>query len=223
LEDSINPLDDQTVAIRQLITRFEACYHEADKEAERIIKALCAGRCPKESKTRPPRRKKELQNSRRILSRWCKNPTIKGMNLDVGGIPADELVGFIGKPTPLKVWQVGRIVDKISQALDPNRPYHTMALDVADYGEPGTYPAGKYYQDRSTFLEQTKRAIIHDTVDGRKSKVSVAMAIDLLMPCHWDFVGALVIILKAIGGDLHPDKPFACCARNIKLTLFATG
>jgi hypothetical protein len=44
------------------------------------------------------------------------------------------------------------------------------------------------------------------------------MAIDLLMPCHWDFVGGLVIILKAIGGDLHPDKPFACCARNIKLS-----
>lgn len=218
LEDSISPLDDQTAAIRQLITRFEACYHEADKEAERIIKALCAGRCPKESKTRPPRRKKELQNSRRILSRWCKNPTIKGMNLDVGGIPADELVGFIGKPTPLKVWQVERIVDRVSQALDPNRPYHTMALGFADYGEPGAYPAEKYYQDRSTFLEQTKRTIIHDTVDGRKSEVSLAMAIDLLMPCHWDFVGALVIILKAIGGDLHPDKPFACCARNIKLS-----
>lgn len=218
LEDSISPLDDQTVAIRQLITRFEACYHEADKEAERIIKALCAGRCLKESNARPPKRKKELQNSRRILSRWCKNPTIKGMNLDVGGIPADELVGFIGKPTPLKVWQVERIVDKVSQALDPNRPYHRMALDLADSGEPGTYPAGKYYQDSSAFLEQTKRTIIHDTVDGRKSEVSLAMAIDLLMPCHWGFVGGVVIILKAISGDLHPDKPFACCARNIKLS-----
>ena len=218
LEDSISPLDDQTVAIRQLITRFEACYHEADKEAERIIKAIGAGRWPKESKARPPKRKKELQNSRRILSRWCKNPAIKGMNLDMGGIPADELVGFIGKPTPLKVWQVERIVDKVSQALDPNRPYHRMALDVADSGEPGTYPAGKYYQDSSAFLEQTKRTIIHDTVDGRKSEVSLAMAIDLLMPCHWGFVGGLVIILKAIGGDRHPDKPFACCARNIKLS-----
>ena len=125
LEDSISPLDDQTVAIRQLITRFEACYHKADKQGELIVKAIGTGRCPKESKTRPPKRKKELQNSRRILSRWCKNPTIKGMNLDVGGIPADELVGFIGKPTPLKVWQVERIVDKVSQALDLNRPYHS--------------------------------------------------------------------------------------------------
>jgi len=218
LEDSISPLDKQTVAIRQLITRFEACYHEADKEGERIIKAIGTGRCPKESKTRPPKRKEELQNSRRVLSRWCKNPTTKGMNLDVGGIPADELVGFIGKPTPLKIWQVERIVDKVSQALDPNRPYHTMALGLADVGEAGANPAGEYYKNDLPFLQQTRHTIIHDTVDGRKSKVSLAMAIDLLMPCHWDFIGGLVIILKAIGGDLHPAKPFACCARNIKLS-----
>jgi hypothetical protein len=38
------------------------------------------------------------------------------------------------------------------------------------------------------------------------------------MPCHWDLAGSLTTILKAIGNDLHPDKPFACCARNIKLS-----
>jgi len=218
MEDSIAPLDDQTIAIRQLITRFEACYHEADKEAKRIAKAIGSGRCPKESTSRPPKRKKELQNCRRILSRWCKNPAISGMNLDVGGIPADELLSFIGQPSPLKIWQVERVVDKVSQALEPSRRYHNMVLDLGDYGEPGAKPAGEHYQDDSAFLKQTKEAIIHDTVDGRKSKVSLAMAIDLLMPCHWDFVGGLVIILKAIGGDLNPARPFACCIRNIKLS-----
>jgi len=218
LEDSISPLDDQTAAIRQLITRFEACYHEADKEAERIVKAINTGRCPRESKARPPKRKKELQNSRRILSRWCKNPAIKSIDLDVGGVPADRLMSFIGDPSPLKVWQVERIVDKVSYALDPNRRYHTMALGLADDGEPSVNPVGEYYKDDLAFLQQTRRIIIHDTLDGRKSKVSLAMAIDLLMPCHWDFVGGLVIILKAIGGDLHPARPFACCIRNIKLS-----
>lgn len=218
MEDSIAPLDSKAVAIRQLITRFEACYHEADKEAERIIKAIGTGRCPRESHVRPPKRKKELQNARRILSRWCKNPTIKGMNLDVGGISAGKLLSFIGKPNPLKIWQVRRVVDRITEALEPNKRYHRLALDLGDYGEPGTYQAGEHYKDDSIFLEQTKKTIIHDTVDGLKSKVSLAMAIDLLMPCHWDFVGGLVIILKAIGGDLHPAKPYACCARNIKLS-----
>ncbi len=88
-----------------------------------------------------------------------------------------------------------------------------MALDLADYGQPGANPAGEYYKDDSLSSNKPRKTIIHDTVDGRKSKVSLAMAIDLLMPCHWDFIEGLVIILKAIGGDLHPDKPFACCAK----------
>jgi hypothetical protein len=218
MEDAIAPLDEQTVRIRELITRFEACYHEADKEAERIARAIGAGRCPEESGERPPRRKKELENSRRILTRWCENPAIRGIKLDVGGVSADELLGFIGPATPLKIWQAQRVVDRVTEALDPSRPYHGMALDVGDYGEPGANPAGEHYKDEATFLEQTKQTIIHDTVDGRKARISLAMAVDLLMPCHWDFVGALVIILKAIGGDLHPERPFTCCARNLKLS-----
>lgn len=218
MEDSIAPLDDQTVAIRQLITRFELCYHEADKEAEYIVKSIATGHCLEQSQQRPPERKKELENARSILSMWCENTAIKGVDLDVGGIPADELLSFIGKPSPLKIWQVQRVVDKITEALEPSRRYHWLALDLGDYGEPGAKPAGEYYKDELTFLEQTKKTIIHDTLDGQKSEVSLAMAIDMLMPCHWDFVGGLVIILKAIGGDLHPAKPFACCARNIKLS-----
>jgi len=218
MEDAIAPLDDQTTAIRQLITRFEACYHEADKEAEYIVKSIAAGHCLEQSQQRPPGRKKELENARQILSQWCKNPAIKGIELDVGGVSADELLSFIGKASPLRIWQVQRVVDKITEALEPSRRYNWLALDLGDYGEPGAKPAGEYYKDDLTFLEQTKKTIIHDTLDGRKSEVSLAMAIDMLMPCHWDFVGGLVIILKAIGGDLHPDKPYACCARNLKLS-----
>lgn len=218
MEDSIAPLDEQTIQIRQVITRFEACYHQADKEAEYIVKSIAAGHCLEQSQQRPLERKKELENARGILSMWCENTAIKGVDLDVGGIPADELLSFIGKPSPLKIWQAQRVVDKITEALEPSRRYHWLALDLGDYGEPGAKPAGEYYKDNLTFLEQTKETIIHDTVDGRESKVSLAMAIDMLMPCHWDFVGALVIVLKAIGGDLHPAKAYACCARNLKLS-----
>jgi len=218
MEDSIAPLDEDTKQIRQLITRFESCYHEADKEAELIARAIGNGSCPKQSNERPPKRKKELQNCHRILSSWCKNPADRDMNLDVGGIRADKLLSFIGQPSPRKIWQIQRIVDKVSQALDPNCIYHRLALDVGDYGEPGANPAGEHYKDGSAFPEQTKNTIIHDTVDGRKAEISLAMAIDLLMPCHWDFVGGLVIILKAVGGDLRPEKPYACCSRNLKLS-----
>jgi len=218
MEDAIAPLDEQTVRIRELITRFESCYHQADKQAERIVGAIGAGHCTEESDERPPERKKELENSRLILSRWCEEPSVRGMNINVGGIPADELLSFIGEASPLKIWQVQRIVDKVVSALDPSRPYHNIALDLGDYGQPGAKPAGKQYEDSTAFLERTKATIIHDTVDGQKAGISLAMAIDLLMPCHWDFAGALVILLRAIGGELHPQRPYACCARNLRLS-----
>ena len=218
MEDGIAPLDDQTTAIRQLITRFELCYREADKEAERIVNAISTGVLPAESAERSPKRKMELENSQRILSQWCEDQTVEDMNIDVGGVSADELASFIGKPNPLKIWQVRRIVERVVEALDPSQPYHRMALDVGDRGEPATCSAQECYKDNADFLERTRKAAIHDKVDGRKSKVSLAMAVDLLMPCHWDFVGALVAILKAIGGNLHPVEAFSCCARNVKLS-----
>lgn len=218
MADHIAPVDEQATAIRGLITRFELCYHEADKEAEYIIKSIAAGHCLEQSKERPPQRKKQLQNCFDMLSRWCEDSAVQGMEPDLDGVPADELLAFIGEPSPLKVWQVARIVDRVGEALDPERPYHQMALDIGDYGEPGEHPAGEYYEDNPDYLNQTKKTIIHDTVDGRSSKISLAMAIDLLMPCHWDFAGSVVTILKAIGGDLHPERPYACCARNISLS-----
>ncbi|MHC4752888.1 MAG: hypothetical protein ACYTFW_23835, partial [Planctomycetota bacterium] len=218
MEDSIAPLDEDTTKIRQLITRFELCYHEADNEAESIAKAIGAGRCPEESNTRPPKRKKELENCHLILSRWCENTVTRGLNLDLGGICADELLSSIGQPSPLKIWQVQRIVDKVTFALDSSRPSHNMVLDLGDYGEPGAQQVGEYYKDQAEFLQQTKEAIIHDTVDDQKAEISLAMAIDMLEPCNWDFVGSVVTILKAIGGDLHPERCYACHSRNLQLS-----
>ena len=218
MEDSIAPVDEQATQIRQLITRFEACYHEADKEAEFIAAAIGAGHSPQRSNARPAQRRRELENTRRILATWCENPTIEGMAQDVGGIRASELLGFIGEPSALKTWLVSRVVDRISHALDPNHPYRNLALNVGDYGEPGPGDVGSCYVNDSAFLRRTRETLIRDTVDGRESKISLAFAIDLLMPCGWDFVGCLVTILKAIGGDPHPTRPFACCARNVRLS-----
>ena len=218
MEDDLAPLDEHTAKIRNLITRFEACYHEADTEAQRIVRAIGAGRCPRESHARPPKRKRELQNSRRILSHWCQAPGASAPNLRAAAIGARELLSFIGQATPQTVWQVQRVVDKIGAALDSSRPYHNLVLNVDGYGEPGTTPAAEHYKNDAAFLEQTRRTVIHDTVEGKPAKMSLAMAIDLLMPCHWDFVGGMVTILKAIGEDLHPQRPYTCCARNLHLS-----
>lgn len=218
MEDSLAPLDDETVRTRWLITRFESCYHEADKEAELIVRAIGSGQAPEESGERPPQRKQELQNARDILRAWCEDRLDEVRDTEVGPISADELAGFLGDRTALKIWQVQRVIDKVGQALDPSQKYHNMVLSVGEYGEPGAQPAGEHYKDHSDFLAQTMETVIHDTIDGRKTQISLAMAIDRLQPCNWNFVNNLVVILKAIGGDLHPDEFFACCERNVLLT-----
>ncbi len=218
MEDALGPLDEQTIQVRRLITLFEACYHEADKEAEFIAAAIGAGHCPARSNERPPQRKKELESARDILSAWCHDPTIREVDGDMGGIRAAEWLRFPGEPNLLKIWQVARVVDRISHALDPNHPYHNLALSVGDSGEPGASDAGQHYRGDLAFWRQTKETIIHDTVEGQESRISLAFAIDLLMPCGWDFVESLATILKAIGGDCHPHRPMACCARNVRLS-----
>ncbi len=218
MEDALGPLEEQTIQIRRLITLFEACYQEADQEAEFIAAAIGFGSCPPRSNERPPQRKKELEEARDILSTWCRDPALRGTDRNVGGIQARELLGFLGEPNPLKVWQVERIVDRVSYALDPDHPYHNLALNVGDYGEPDAGNVEEHYEDSLAFRQQTREAIIHDTVDGRESRISLAFAIDLLMPCGWDFVESLATILKAIGGDLRPHRPLACCARNVRLS-----
>jgi len=218
MEDSIAPLDNDTAKIRQLISGLELCYHEADKEAEYIAKAIGAGRCPPRSDERPAQRKKELEDCRQILSSWCENPAVRSIDLELGGISADDLLSYIGTPTPLKAWQVQRVLDKVITALDRGRPYHNIVLDLGPYGEPGANPVGDHYKDNLDFVKKTVDTVIHDTVDGQKAKISLAMAIDMLEPCNWDFVGSFITILRAIGGELHPTRPYACHQRNLELS-----
>jgi hypothetical protein len=218
MEDSIRPLGENSVGIRGLITRFESCYHEADKEAEMIVGAIGSGQIPVESKERPPQRKQELQNSLDILSAWREGDSAKCADLDVGGVSCAELASYLGEPSPLKLWQVERLIEQLRQALDKSCCYHNMFLEIDGYGQPIDLKAEEHYKDHMDFLHETISAMIHYTLDGEESEMSLAMAIDLFRPCNWNYVGNLVIILKAIGGDLHPDKPFAPCSLNATLT-----
>ncbi|MHC4704968.1 MAG: hypothetical protein ACYTFQ_30835 [Planctomycetota bacterium] len=218
MEDAIAPLNEQTQQIDGLIAAFSSCYHEADKEAERIIRAIGSGQPPEEETQRPPQRKRELENSLDILLAWCEGDSAKCSDLDVGGIGADELIGYLGEPDPLKIWQVQRLIDKLREALTLSPCYHNMALDMDGYGQPLEIKPEEYYKDHLDFLNQTTAAMINCTLEGKKDQMSLALAIDMFRPCNWNYVGNLVIILKAIAGDLYPDKTFAPCCINKRLT-----
>ena len=216
--DALSPLDENVKQLRQIITRFEACYHEADREAEYITESIGAGHCLEQSQQRPAGRQAELTHARDILTLWCDDPqaALENVSSPGGEFSAAHLCYALEQPTPLKIWQVQRVVDKVSQALDERHPYHFMALNVGEYGEETHESLDGPYQSDLGFLKETRETLIYDSVDGQASKVSLAYAIDLLQPCCWDFVGSLVTLLGAIGGDCHPQRPLACCARNIK-------
>jgi hypothetical protein len=75
----------------------------------------------------------------------------------------------------------------------------------------------EHYKEHEDFWLRTVRTVIHDTENGDEADLSLGLAIDMLMPCHWRFVENLRIVLEAIGGRLNPEKPFAACGRNITL------
>jgi len=202
-----------TIKIRRLIDALELCHHKAGRHVELILEAIGSGDTDKGMGTRavgethPAER--VWQDACDVLVAWSAQDLEAVSHRHVGGIPALELTAHLGEPTPLKLWQVGRIVDKIGPFLDPTAHY----CEMVEHGE--------RYRGDVVYLQATLNTSIHDSVDGQEAKLSLASAIDHLEPCHWDFVANLILVLSAIGGDLRPRQPFAACGRNIKRTPLA--
>jgi hypothetical protein len=209
LEDAIAPLDEPTARIRRLITHLELCHHRAKRHVELIVEAIGAGNTAKGPGTRPCDQRHPIervwQNCCDVLSAWCSGYPGTVAHLDVAGTPARDLMSLVGGRTCLKVWQVQRVVDKVRSYVDPSFGY----VEIVEHGE--------HYRAYSEFRDLTVTTVIHDSVDGEPAELALASAMDHLEACHWDFPGNLTIVLRAIGGGLFPQKPFAACRRNIKL------
>lgn len=141
LEDSISPLDEQTKRIRGLITSLELCHHKAARRVELIVEAIGSGSTTKGPGTRPPGKREPVeqvwQNCAAALSAWCAGCPAGKIGLDVGGVPASELVRSIGERTPLKEWQVQRVVDKVREYVVWPRSYSDPSFRYAGMQECG--------------------------------------------------------------------------------------
>jgi hypothetical protein len=124
----------------------------------------------------------------------------------------------------LKEWQVQRVIEKIrsythwSRSPDnPDAQYAWLLLSAGEYDFSYLDHCPEYFKEHEDFWRTTVRTFIHDTANGEQADLSLAIAIDMLWPCHWNFVENLHIVLEAIGGRLNADRPFAACGRNITL------
>jgi hypothetical protein len=228
MEDRLAPLDPDVAQIRELISSLELCHHKAERWVENILKAIGTGNTRKGLGTRLPGQQhpaeKVWQNACASLSAWCAGCPSTKFDLSIDTVPASQLLACLGERSPLKEWQVHRVIEKIRSAIhwpqscdDPTAQYVWLLLGEGEYELAYRNQCPEHYQEHEGFWLKTVRTIIHDTENGDGADLSLGLAIDMLMPCHWRFVENLRIVLEAIGGKLNSDKPFAACGRNITL------
>jgi hypothetical protein len=226
MEDAITPLHPSIREIRALISHFELCHHKAERWIENIIQAIGSGETDKGMgagrKAGDHPAEMFWKGVCRELEDWC-----KGYSLARPDTPKDEAsivpaLSGLGKQDALKVWQVRRVIEKIQSVIggDETHPYVWLLLGGGEYESFYVEECPAPYRPRKDCWTKTARTIIHDTVDGVQATLSLALAIDMLWPCHWRFRQNLNIVLNAIGGDLIPVSPFAACGRNIGLIPF---
>ncbi len=228
LEDRITPISPDVSRIRELISSLELCHHKAERWVTNIIEAIGSGQTEKGLGTRsagqPHPVEKVWQNVCAALQAWCAGcPSIK-VDLSIGSEPASRLLAKVGGRSPLKEWQVQRVIEKIRSVIhwpqpcdDPTAQYVWILLSGGEYESTYLNKCPEYYKEHEDFWLKTVRTIIHDTENEVEAELSLGLAIDMLWPCHWRFVTNLQVVLEAIGGRLHPDKAFAACGRNIHL------
>lgn len=228
MEDHIAPIAANEVKIRELISSLELCHHKAERWVGNIIEAIGAGETRKGLGTRSSDqqhpREKVWQNACAALSAWCAGCPSTSVDLTIDTVPASLIIVCLGERSPLKEWQIQRVIEKIRSAIhwpqscnDPTARYVWLLLSGGENESDYRNQCPEHYKEHEDFWLRTVRTIIHDTENGDEADLSLGLAIDMLWPCHWRFVENLRIVLKAIGGKLNPDKPFAACGRNIIL------
>ncbi len=228
IEDQISPLFPTATKIRELISSLELCHHKSERWIFNIIEAIGAGKTTKGLGSRLPGESHatELvwQNACAALTAWCAGCPSETIDYTIDAVPASQLLSSIGNRSTLKEWQVQRVIDKIRSNInwplslnDPAAQYVWLLLNDGEYDVVYRDECPDRYREHEDFWQETVRTIIHDTHNGEKAELSLGLAIDMLMPCHWGFATNLGIVLDAIGGILNPETPFAACGRNISL------
>ncbi len=227
LEDELSPLPENIARIRRLISTLEMCHHKAERWVINVIEAIGEGDTAKGLGTRSAG---ELHPSERdwinacvALSAWCAGRPASSVEVTIGGRPASSLLRRLGQRSALKEWQVQRVIERIREFIGwPRSMHHEDSLYVfleecgADFEPPPAAVCPEHYREHEDFWKQTIEARIRDAVDGEAADLSLAVAIDLMFPCNWNFVDNLDIVLGAIGGELHSARPLAVCARNVR-------
>ena len=229
LEDRISPLSGGAMRVRELISCLEICHHKAERWVRNAIEAIGAGDTAKGLGTRSKGKlhpaEKVWQDACAALSAWCAGCPAGAVNLAIGDVPAGRMLEGLGKRSALKEWQVQRVIEKIGGCIhwppaadDPSAQYVWLLIGGEGRSMYRERKCPERFAEHEDFWLATAQTTIHDTESGRPAEVPLGRAIDMVWPCHWDFVANLRLVLEAIGGNLRPGRPFAACGRNVSLS-----
>ncbi len=190
IEDALGEVIQGAKRVRALISTFELCHHDAAHRIDNILDGIDALDTDKGFGTRPAG---HVHPSEHMWAEAIARVEARAVNAD-----------------SLREWQLERVVEKIRSVLDPTQPYTWLLLrDDGSYRD--TCPA--VYLSAEEHWLATVKTMLHDP-----EELSLALAIDMLWPCHWRFEDNLQIVLDAIDGELRPKVPFTACGRNIEMT-----
>jgi hypothetical protein len=209
MEDGLTPLDPGVSRVRELISGLELCHHKAERWIHNIIEAIGRGDTAKGLGTRPAGQwhpvEEVWQSACDALAAWCQGRSDRLAEFSIGTVPAAQLLTGLGTRSPLKEWQVQRVIEKIRSVIgwpqtddDPATKYHWLLLGGGEYEADYRSDCPARYKDHEDFWLATVRTILHDTDHGQDAELSLGLAIDMLWPCHWNFAENLQIVLDAI-------------------------
>lgn len=222
LEDQIAPITVNVSRIRELIGTLEMCHHKAERWVSNILEAIATGETSKGLGTRTPGQVHPTEivskNACGALSAWVAGCPSISIDLTIGTVPASRILACLGQRSPLKEWQVQRVIEKIRSWTDWPRSDQDPSTQYA-WLSCGQNHCPDHYKEHEDFWRQTVATMPFEDLQGLDGGgFPLGLAIDLLWTCHWKFVENLQIVLEVIGGNLKPERPFAACAWNITLS-----
>jgi hypothetical protein len=213
------------------------CHHKAERWVDHIIDAIGTSTPKGGLGSRGEGERHPMENVWQAacdaLEAWCEGRPGSIAGLRVGERSAAELLSSLRAATALKKWQVARVEERIRSFIGWPRSertgenHYVPLMEVgAGYESVLRSHCPEEYRDDEELWVKTVQTVLRDQpprapeealLHLASAEISLAVAIDMLMPCNWNFVENLHTVLAAIGGRLDLSAPFAACARHIEL------
>jgi len=215
LEDTLEfeneEIREKIYGIRNAITRFEFCHHKALHRLFILIHSI--GKLEYLIKENTKEAKinnedvKQWMCAYKILKAWTNDDMQSVQKITFFDMTSTDLVSNLGIRSPLKKWQVSRLLEKMF--------FEFLNFD-GDEGEYRYFTNGEAeFQNNSTELEfyrQTMNVTLEELNNDLLGEMNLGKLIDLYFLCNWNYKENLISILQVINGNTQSIRDIVVCS-----------